>query len=118
MGCLTVLVLKSLPQIKELQGLQGCPALRAVSFTSCASLLLLDLDGQTRLEMLHIRECVRLKVVCGMELGSFTRLVIAGCDQLPNLDLRGPECALVMLDMCSLGLLKVCSSIGVLVACH
>jgi hypothetical protein len=97
MGCLAVLVLDSLPELAVLWRFQGCPALRAVSVSSCPALGQVDLGGLTRLEQLRIRGCGLLQAVAGVkELPALTRLVVAGCGRLPEVDLEGASALLTV----------------------
>jgi hypothetical protein len=87
MTSLTVLALEGLLQLQELVGLEDCPALQTMSVSTCPNLRRLSLRALTRLQELHIVWCDRLQEVAGVsELCSLTRLVVAACAHLKELD--------------------------------
>jgi hypothetical protein len=101
MGCLAVLVLESLPQLKQLEGLQQCPALQTMSISSCSILAKLDLEGLSSLEQLHLNGCEGLKeVACPTELAALSRLVVADCRHLQTVERSGASALLTVSQLC------------------
>jgi hypothetical protein len=109
MGSLAVLLLHSLPELKELPGLHSCTALQAVAVSNCSILQNLDVGGLSEsLKHLEIRGCESLHDVVGAtKLAALTRLVVADCRHLKCLELEGKPGAAQSLTVPNLHLLEV-----------
>jgi hypothetical protein len=96
-----VLVLETLPELRQLQGLQGCPALQIISVSGCPNLAKLDLEGLSRLEQLHLSGCGGLQqVACPVELAALSRLVVADCRHLQTVECTGASALPTLSNLC------------------
>jgi hypothetical protein len=92
MRSLAVAVLKGLPHLEHVNGLQGCTALRALSISGCGKLQLLDLKGVAELRLLTVTGCGNLREVAGLEgLWQLERLLFHLCGWLPELNAQSRD---------------------------
>jgi hypothetical protein len=87
---LVVVVLKGLPELKQLTGLRECPALKAMQVSSCGRLQQLDLEGLASLLQLQITHCDQLQLLHDLEtLRKLQELGLTCCPQLQRVNLQG-----------------------------
>jgi hypothetical protein len=110
---LRVMALRDLQLLRDVQGLQECPDVRAVELRCCEELQQVDLSlGLSTLHQLQVVECGKLTQLPGLErLTALQQLQLQSCQQLCSVDLGGLA-ALWRLDIRACGALQEVDVVG------